>query len=154
MRGEPEAGIEHGAHLLHRIAVTSEEVRDQQRCKAGNATDDVADPGGLFTEPHLNGNACGDRCPADENGGGVEIRDGWVAGKEAARNNGKGVRNKRADHQRTRRSNQALLAEKPAKKAQHENQQIELGGFHEGREAVVEHFEAELFQHRRGFGLE
>ena len=154
MGGEPEAGVEDGAHLFERVAIAREEVGDEQGGEAGNATDEVAHARRAFAEGGFHQQPEQHRAPADEDGGGVEVGDGRIAGEEDAGNNGEGVRDKGAGHQRASRAEQPLFAQEPAKEAQDKDKQVELGGFHEGTEAVVEHLEAELVEHRRVAGLE
>ena len=68
MRGQPEAGIEHGAHLLHRVAIASEEVGNEQRHESGNTTNEVPHPLRLAVDD-LQYNSGQHGCPANEDGG-------------------------------------------------------------------------------------
>ena len=69
---EPEIGVEDGAHHFHRVAAQREVMRDEQGDETDHGCGRAADS---IAEKTLEENAKQDRAPADEDRGGIEIRD-------------------------------------------------------------------------------
>ena len=72
MGGQPEIRVEHGAHHLQGVAGKGKVVRDDKRGEADRRRHRRAD---RVAVENLQRHAQHDDAPADEDGGGVEVRD-------------------------------------------------------------------------------
>ena len=104
VRGQPDVGVQHGAHHFHGVAVHGEMVRDEEGDEAehrrGRAADAVAVE--AFEE-----NAQQDRAPADEDGGGIEIGHGRPPFQIHARDQPERNAPRRSTREEQRRSGRA-----------------------------------------------
>ena len=85
---EPEVGVEDGDEHLHGVAIKGEVVGDDEGDEADGAGDDGADA--VFVNA-LKEDAEEDGAPADKDGGGVEVGDGWAAFEDHAEDEAGGV---------------------------------------------------------------
>ena len=93
--GEPEVGVEHGAHHLHRVAAEGEVVRDDLGDEADGGGHDEADA--VAVDPFEN-DPEHHRAPADEDGRGIEVGHRRPAFEDHAEDDADGVDDE-AQHQ-------------------------------------------------------
>ncbi len=123
MRGEPEVGVEHGAHHFHRIAGKRKVMGDDEGDKSNHAGDNQAD--GIFPESFQNQSKDAG-APADEDGRGIKIGHGRPAFEQHPEEEAAGVNGQSHQHNGHRGAPQPFKPRGCKPEAQHGNKRDDV----------------------------
>ena len=118
---EPDVGVEHGLQHLERVAAASEMMRDDQRDKADRAGAGCTD---AIAKNSLKDQCHDDRAPADENRGGIKIRDRRAFLQIHPRNQTEGVNRKREQQQIKRGAIEGSIPRQPRAAGEQKRQHV------------------------------
>ena len=141
MRGEPTIGVEHGAHHFHGVAVHREMMRDEQSNKADDGSGRAPDP---VAEEAFEKNAEQHGTPADEDGGGIEIRHRWPPFQIHAGDQARRMNDKSDDEQDVGVMPEPFRPDQPGNAGQDEDQNVEHHGAVKRLQLIEERFDARL----------
>ncbi len=138
---EPEVGVEDRLHHLEGVAAEGQVVGDDECGKGEDAAGGEADgvlPDGFEQETES------DRTPSDEDGGRVEVGDGWAAFEPHARDEGSGVDDEGDPDEGGGAAAGPVAEREPERGGEEECNDVEDHRLHEGSEVVVDLFAGSL----------